>query len=98
MGIRRPLSLQQCERFKHYLSICNAGPSERLVLIALKARAAILDRNRRIVSANLELWDAFFAERPDLFLWKRPDGGCVGYPRYLGSEGADAFARRLVET
>jgi aspartate/methionine/tyrosine aminotransferase len=89
--------LLACERFKHYLSICNAGPSERLALIALKARAQILDRNRRIVSANLDLLDAFFAERPELFAWRRPDGGCVGYPRYLACEDVDHFARRLVE-
>jgi aspartate/methionine/tyrosine aminotransferase len=89
--------LQRCERFKHYLSICNAGPSERLALIALKAREGILARNRAIVSANLVLLEAFFASYPDLFEWVRPDGGCVGYPRYLGKDGTDAFARRLVE-
>jgi aspartate/methionine/tyrosine aminotransferase len=89
--------LQRCERFKHYLSICNAGPSERLALIALKAREQILARNRAIVSANLVSLDAFFASYPDLFEWTRPDGGCVGYPRYLGTDGADAFAKKLVE-
>jgi aspartate/methionine/tyrosine aminotransferase len=89
--------LQRCERFKHYLSICNAGPSERLALIALKAREKILARNRAIVSANLVLLDAFFASYPDLFAWVRPDGGCVGYPRYLGKDGADVFAAKLVE-
>jgi aspartate/methionine/tyrosine aminotransferase len=89
--------LQRCERFKHYLSICNAGPSERLALIALKARDKILARNRAIVSANLVLLDAFFASYHELFVWVRPDGGCVGYPRYLGEDGADAFAAKLVE-
>ena len=89
--------LQRCERFKHYLSICNAGPSERLALIALKAREKILARNRAIVSANLIHLDAFFAAYPSLFEWVRPDGGCVGYPRYLGKESVDIFAQRLVE-
>jgi aspartate/methionine/tyrosine aminotransferase len=89
--------LQRCERFKHYLSICNAGPSERLALIALKAREPILVRNRAIVDANLTLLDGFFAAWPDLFEWARSDGGCVGYPRYLGKDGVDAFAARLAE-
>jgi aspartate/methionine/tyrosine aminotransferase len=89
--------LLRCERFKHYLSICNAGPSERLALIAVKARARILARNRGIIDGNLSLLDAFFAERPDLFAWTRPDGGCVAYPRYLGSDGVEIFARGLVE-
>lgn len=89
--------LGRCEGFKHYLSICNSGPSERLALIALKARERILARNRAIVGANLILLDRFFAAYPNLFEWARPDGGCVGYPRYLGKDSVDAFAHRLVE-
>jgi aspartate/methionine/tyrosine aminotransferase len=89
--------LGRLERYKHYLSICNAGPSERLAVIALKAREHILARNRTLVTHNLALFDAFFAERADLFAWHRPDGGCVAYPRYLGTDGVDAFAGRLVE-
>ncbi len=89
--------LGRMERLKHYLSICNSGPSEHLARIALKARHQLLARNNAIVDANLPRWDAFFARHPDLFEWRRPDGSCMGYPRYLGPEGVDAFARRLVE-
>lgn len=89
--------LGRIERMKHYLSISNSGPSERLAVIALKARDTILNRNRRIVTDNLVTMDGFFAERPDLFEWRRPDGGCVGYVRYRGADGVATFARRLVE-
>jgi aspartate/methionine/tyrosine aminotransferase len=89
--------LQRMERYKHYVSICNSGPSEQLALIALKARDAILARNGAIVARNLDRLDAFFAQWPDRFDWRRPDGGCVAYPRYLGAEGVDAFAADLVE-
>ena len=89
--------LQKMERYKHYLSICNSAPSEQLALIALKARATILERNRTIVGDNLAVLDAFFAEWPGLFDWYRPDGGCVAYPRYLGDGGVEAFASDLVE-
>ncbi|MGB3246474.1 MAG: pyridoxal phosphate-dependent aminotransferase, partial [Sulfitobacter sp.] len=37
--------LSRMERLKHYLSICNSGPSERLATIALAHRDAILARN-----------------------------------------------------
>ena len=90
--------LQRVERMKHYLSICSAGPSERLAVIALRARERILARNRRLVTDNLVLLDAFFAEHAALFEWRRPDGGCVAYPRYLGRDGVEAFTARLVET
>lgn len=89
--------LARLERYKHYLSICNAAPSERLAVIALKARHAILARNRQLVTGNLALLDGFFADHADLFDWTRPDGGCVAYPRYRGTDGVEAFARSLVE-
>ncbi|SEK78812.1 Aspartate/methionine/tyrosine aminotransferase [Roseovarius nanhaiticus] len=89
--------LSRMERMKHYLSICNSGPSEHLARIALKARDRLLARNNAIVDANLPKWDAFFARHPELFEWHRPDGSCMGYPRYLGAEGVQAFAQALVE-
>ncbi|MEM6587541.1 MAG: pyridoxal phosphate-dependent aminotransferase [Pseudomonadota bacterium] len=89
--------LSKMERLKHYLSICNSGPSERLALIGLKARDQILERNNAIVDENLPKWEAFFARFPDLFDWQRPDGSCMAFPRYLGADGVEAFCQRLVE-
>ncbi|WP_104664322.1 aminotransferase class I/II-fold pyridoxal phosphate-dependent enzyme [Ensifer adhaerens] len=89
--------LERMEKMKHYLSICNSRPSEVLATIALKARATILDRNRALVAANLETLGAFFGEFPDLYDWRAPDGGCVGFARYLGADGVESHCRRLVE-
>jgi len=89
--------VQRMERLKHYLSICNSAPSEALAIIALKARARILERNRTLIAANLLRLDEFFADYPALFEWKTPDGGMVGYPRYKGPDGVETFVRRLVE-
>ena len=89
--------LVSCERFKHYLSICNAAPSEVLAEIALKARVPILARNNAIARHNLGLLDAFFAEFPDLFEWRQPDGSCVAFVRYKGADGVEHFTTRLVE-
>ncbi|WP_149181297.1 aminotransferase class I/II-fold pyridoxal phosphate-dependent enzyme [Streptomyces sp. TRM49041] len=89
--------LTRLERAKHYTTICNSAPSEVLARIALKARTRILDRNRALIARNLPVFDAFFAEFPDVFEWRAPDGGCVAYPRYLGPEGVEDFCTRLVE-
>lgn len=89
--------LSRMERMKHYLSICNSGPSERLALIALKNRARILARNCAIVDENLPKWSEFFARYPSLFEFAPPDASCMAYPRYKGAGGVDAFARNLVE-
>jgi len=89
--------LSKMERMKHYLSICNSGPSERLTKIALNNRDALLARNCSIVDENLPKWEAFFARHPDLFDWRTPEGSCMAFPRYKGSEGVEEFCRALVE-
>lgn len=89
--------LLQLERYKHYLSICNAAPSEQLATIALGVREQILHRNRSLIRENIGMLDAFFDEYPDLFEWRHPDGGCVAYPRYTGTKGVEAFCRELIE-
>jgi aspartate/methionine/tyrosine aminotransferase len=89
--------LLQCEQYKHFLSICNSGPSEVLAEIALKAREPILERNRGIVRKNITLLNQFFAAFARLFEWREPDGSCVSFVRYLGTDGVETFTRRLVE-
>ena len=89
--------LRRMERMKHYTSICGAAPSELLAQIALKARDRVLARNRSLIARNLALLETFFAEHSDLFAWYLPDGGCIGFPRYQGREGVEAFASKLVE-
>ncbi|MET9270191.1 pyridoxal phosphate-dependent aminotransferase [Kribbella sp. NPDC003557] len=89
--------LDRLERAKHYTTICNAGPSEVLALIALRARDRILERNRGIVARNLPLFGEFFGRYAGLFEFTAPDGGCVCYPRYLGPDGVEAMCQELVE-
>ena len=88
--------LHRIEKTKHYLSICNSGPSERLAVIALKARHQILRRNVGLVSRNLPVFREFLQARPDLFEWTEPHGGCIAYPRYTGPGSVETFAERLV--
>lgn len=89
--------INRMECMKHYLSICNSGPSERLAKIALNNRDRLLARNCAIVDENLPKWDAFFARHPELFDWQAPDGACMAFPRYKGADGVEDFTRSLVE-
>lgn len=91
------LILSKMERYKHYLTICNAAPSERLAIIALRASETILQRNRNLLDHNLKKLDAFFQDFSELFDWYRPDGGCVAFPRYLGSGDTNQFCENLVK-
>lgn len=89
--------LHKMECYKHYLTICSSAPSEHLALMALKSKEKILARNRALVRENVEKLEIFFKEFPDRFEWKQSDGGCVGFPRYLGPGSTDDFCEALVE-
>jgi aspartate/methionine/tyrosine aminotransferase len=90
-------TLRRFERFKHFLSICNAAPSEVLARIALKARDKILAKNVQVVRDNLAVLEPFFAEYAHLFDWHVPEGGCISFIRYKGRDGVEAFTARMVE-
>ena len=89
--------LSKVERYKHYLSICNSAPSERLSLIALKARDQILARNRQLIHENVALLEGLFDDFPGLVEFRRPMGGCVAFPKYTGSGTGEQFCRKLIE-
>ncbi|MFT5728960.1 MAG: aspartate/methionine/tyrosine aminotransferase [Desulforhopalus sp.] len=90
-------ALLRFERYKHYLSICNAGPSEYLAKVVLNHREEILERNRNRLSHNLSELEKFFRDYPDIFDWYTPDGGCIAYPRYKGRGTVEEFCETLVE-
>ena len=89
--------LSKIEKYKHYLSICNSAPSERLAVIALGVRKKLLNRSRSLMRENVEKLDIFFENYPDLFEWHHPDGSCIGFPRFMGRGGVEAFCKDLVE-
>jgi aspartate/methionine/tyrosine aminotransferase len=89
--------LEKVKHVKHYTSICNSAPSEILSLIALRNKDKILERNNEIVRNNLKRLKEFFKEYEDLFAWRKPQGGCVGFVRYKGEEPVDSFCDRLLE-
>ncbi len=90
-------ALQKMERAKHYLSICNSAPSERLAKIALLHRTRILERNCRIIDENLVKLTGFFERHADLFDWKVSDASCMAFPRYRGTDGVENFTQGLLE-
>jgi len=89
--------LQAIERYKHYLSICNSGPSESLSIIALQNRNTLLERNRNLIQSNRTLLDEFLHRHQNLMQWTPPQGGCVGFIRYLREDSAESFCTHLVE-
>lgn len=88
--------LDAVAQVRDYTSLCSPAPSEVLGVIALRAAGALLERSRAIIAANLPLVDALMAEHAGQLDWVRPSAGSIGFPRYRGAEGIEAFNERLV--
>lgn len=95
IACKDPRLLLEMEKARQYLSVCNSVPSERLALFALKASERIVARNQAIAEKNLAVLHELFTEFDDLLQWRSPDGGCIGFPRYTGPEGAQVFVKNI---
>jgi aspartate/methionine/tyrosine aminotransferase len=90
-------ALIKMEKYKHYISLCNSAPSEKLAIIVLQNKEKIIKRNKQIASINLDKLEEFFLSYPKLFQWKRPKGGSIAYVKYLGEDGVENFCKSLIE-
>lgn len=81
---------------KDFTTICACAPGEILALIALRASERILEKNRRLLSSNLELVAVFMAKWAAVFEWPRPAAGSVCWPRLRSAEPVDAFCLRVL--
>lgn len=81
---------------KSRLSSCLAAPSEVLAQIALRASSRLLCRNRALARRNQGLLRDFLAMYPNRFTAPEPANEAFALPRYLGAEGAEAFASQLL--
>ena len=89
--------LDKMTRFKHYLSICNSGPSEILAAVALKHSDELLRRSLEIIRGNLSIADDFFAKYEHLFKNNPPMAGPIAFHQIKIEEPIDAFCEDLVQ-
>jgi len=82
--------------FKDFTSICSSGPSEFLSTLALRNRDQLVQRNRALIGANLEICDRFFAKHTDRFNWTPPQGGSTAFPSLRQEVDVERFCIDLV--
>lgn len=70
-------------QYKHFMSICNAAPSEFLSRIIIKHSDEVLEKSRSIIEKNLAYAHPFFERHRDIFLEKDLKAGPVTYHRLL---------------
>lgn len=93
---REPAVLARALHTKSLLSSCVSSASEILAHVALRAERNITARTRDIGRQNHRHLQSVLAAFPALF--GRDGSGTLafGFPRYLGPDGADHFAARLI--
>jgi aspartate/methionine/tyrosine aminotransferase len=87
---------QKFANFKDYTTICSSAPSEILAIIAIKAKNLIIKRNLEIIEKNLQVLDEFFKKYSNIFNWKKPKAGPIGFPQLLLPIKIDEFCLDLV--
>ena len=88
--------LEKNVKFKHYMSICDAGPSEFLTKIALKHSDEILERNLNIIKKNVALADEFFAKYTKIFSKRVSPAGPIAYHKLLLDMPVSEFCHEAV--
>ena len=87
---------QAMAKFKDFTSICSSAPSEFLSTLALRNRDKIIQRNRAIIAANIEICDRFFSNHAALFNWTAPKGGSIAFPSLKQAVDVEEFCIDLV--
>lgn len=97
LATRAPGLMERWLAFKDYTTICHSAPSEILALMALRARAVLIERSLGIVQANRLHAQAFCSDHADLFEWLAPDAGSIAFPRWTGPGTVEGFCQALVD-
>lgn len=88
--------LDKTVRFKHYMSICDAAPSEFLAKIALNNGQEILKRNMGILEKNLTLAKEFFDRYPTVFSRRIAPASPIAFHKLLLDMPVEAFCEEAV--
>jgi aspartate/methionine/tyrosine aminotransferase len=87
----------ECWSMRDYTSLSPGKLSDALAILAFKHRDRIVERNRKIISQNLEATKRFVEERSEFVSWTPPRGGLLALLRYELDMPSLEFANRLSE-
>lgn len=87
----------ECWSMRDYTSLSPGKLSDALAILAFKHRERIVERNRKIISQNLEATNRFVEERSEFLSWTPPRGGLLALLRYELDVPSLELANRLSE-
>jgi aspartate/methionine/tyrosine aminotransferase len=77
-----PDLIGRCWAMRDYISLSPGKLNDALACLALTHRDKIIDRNRRIIEANLATAGRWMAERRSFLSWTPPRGGLLALLKY----------------
>ena len=89
--------LDKIARFKNYLSICDAAPSEYLAKIAVRHTDELNARSLERIRSNKKLMDEFFEKHTDLFKPMELMAGPVTFHKLLIDMPVEEFCQLAVD-
>jgi len=88
---------QQYWTARAYFSVSNTTTGEILAEIAIRQRAAVLNRTQEVATRNLRMLDRFMNEHRDVLGWIPPKGGMTAFPWLLSGEDARPFCQAAAD-
>jgi aspartate/methionine/tyrosine aminotransferase len=74
--------VQQCWGLRDYITLSPGRLNDALACLAMTHRERIIERNSRIIRANLTTASAWMADRSGFMQWTPPRGGLLALVRY----------------
>ena len=90
-------TVAQCWAMRDYVSLSPGKLNDALALLAIKHRDRIVERNNRIISANLAAAKAWIARHSGILSWQPPRGGLLALLRYNLDIPSLELANKLAE-
>jgi aspartate/methionine/tyrosine aminotransferase len=86
-----------CWGMRDYVSLSPGKLSDAMAILAFKHRERIVERNRKIITRNLEATNRFVEDRSGFLSWTAPRGGLLALLRYELDIPSLELANRLSE-
>jgi aspartate/methionine/tyrosine aminotransferase len=89
--------IESCWEMKDYTTLSHCGLGEIFAERLLTNRARYIKRNQTIRQANIDTWNAWMKENPELVTCAQPAAGFTVFPRYKNRLGSSKFAEKLLK-
>ena len=90
--------LDQTLQVKDYLSICNSFLDEKLATRVIPHHDQIWERNRKLITNNLDQLNKHFEHYQNKFKLSQPQAGCTGFPIIKDDQTATEFSEQLIRS